>query len=590
MSTAPPWDRTAWVIAALLGLAVLLNWPYLSGGFQADDLLLINRLREDPLAFSRWRGLWDTVDVPAFTSLWWADEGFDGAFWRPLPSLVFEGSIRLLGDIAWPLHLLSILLHGAVGAALYLLVRRLSRSGLLALLAAVLFVTCEDHSMGVGWISTVTDLICAHGVLLALLAQQRWLATRRALWIAGVVAALGLAFVSKESGVIAPLLVVLLALFMPTGHDGDDTSLRRTAHDVASWLPALLCLGIYLAAYARLDLGGMRNLMYLDPIAQPGAYLAHAVLHLPVLWAATITPLPPSLAMFAPQLLVALAVFGAACFVVTCALLWPHRRNALVRWAFIGWLVALLPQVATDASERALYLPFLMASVFLATLLSGLGRLAARMPQERRLAGRRHRIAAWLVLSSVLAPGVVMSAGMPFAMRASLSAPADHARTALPHVELREPEHILLLNTAGSFDTFYPAGVLTFDLRRSVDARPLSSCNAVMSVLRESNDAFILRADRAGWISNTFARIVRVKPALRRGKRYDNDLFSVELLELTPSGDDVLAARFTMKRPLDDPATLFLYWNGSAFAPLDLAALGEPKQLADTSDIWASME
>jgi len=87
-----------------------------------------------------------------------------------------------------------------------------------------------------------------------------------------------------------------------------------------------------------------------------------------------------------------------------------------------------------------------------------------------------------------------------------------------------------------------------------------------------------------------FARIFRTRP-LAAGRVYDTDLFQATLVELTPDGSDVLAVRFDLKRPLDDPSLLFLYWNGREFEPLDLASLapGASLELADTSDIWAGM-
>jgi hypothetical protein len=114
------------VLIGLLFVSLAYNWYYLTGGFDADDLLLINLLREDPLRFSHWCGLWSTFDIPGFMSMWWADPGIAGAFCRPLTSLVFEGSIRVFGETALPLDLLSIVLQGLVAGGLYLFVRRLT--------------------------------------------------------------------------------------------------------------------------------------------------------------------------------------------------------------------------------------------------------------------------------------------------------------------------------------------------------------------------------------------------------------------------------------------------------------------------------
>lgn len=60
---------------------------------------------------------------------------------------------------------------------------------------------------------------------------------------------------------------------------------------------------------------------------------------------------------------------------------------------------------------------------------------------------------------------------------------------------------------------------------------------------------------------------------------------------LTADGGDVLAVRFDLKRPREDPSLLSLYWDGRGFAPLEPASLapGESLVLAGTSGIWAGM-
>ena len=80
-----------------LGLLVLIsfvfNWPYLMGGFLGEDYIFLNLLRQDPLPYSRWLGLWSVADLSSLTSIWWFEGQGVSAFWRPVPSLLFEGSV-----------------------------------------------------------------------------------------------------------------------------------------------------------------------------------------------------------------------------------------------------------------------------------------------------------------------------------------------------------------------------------------------------------------------------------------------------------------------------------------------------------------
>jgi hypothetical protein len=121
--------------------------------------------------------------------------------------------------------------------------------------------------------------------------------------------------------------------------------------------------------------------------------------------------------------------------------------------------------------------------------------------------------------------------------------------------------------------------------------RVLSACNAVVTIERTGDASFVIRSDRPGWLSNFFARALRVKPVLREGTVYENNLFSATLMQLTDDREDVLAVRFDMNKGLSDESILFLYWDGKAFRPVDLSALplGEQRLLADTSNIVAHL-
>jgi hypothetical protein len=590
--------RKPWVIVvALFALALLLNLPYLWGGFQGDDLLFVGLLREDPLRFSHWMGMWSVDDIEMFHSLWWRDPDFAASFWRPLPSLIIEGSIRLFGENPFPLHLLSLLLHGAVAAILFLVVRRITGDHLVAALSGFLFVTCEDHSLGIGWISTVTDLMCVLGILGALWAHVVWLQERKPSALALSLLALALAFVSKESAATAPLALALLTFLVPRGREEGEpsvwrdlgTRVRSVLRDPLSWAPAMVLLVVYLGAYKGLGLGQMNNLMYNDPFGQPLAYMAWGSLYLPVLWLATLTPMTPSLALFVPASLVPLAVLGAIAF--ACALLawWPFRHRPIAVWAFATWTLALLPQLGTDPSERAMYFPFAAASILLALLLAGV--LPAAWRKASDVLPRASRLGGWYVALGIALPGLLLSATMPNEYRKSLQLPEKEALTALPHIRDHHPDHVVALNTSGMFVTFYVGGALAFEEGGPVDVRLLSSCNGVLSVERVDEDSIVIRTDRPGWLSNLFARAVRTVPHLEMGRTYERDLFTAVLLETTPDGSDALAVRFDMALPLDDPRVLFLSWNGESFEPIDLLGLpvGERIPLWDSSNVWEAL-
>jgi hypothetical protein len=193
----------------------------------------------------------------------------------------------------------------------------------------------------------------------------------------------------------------------------------------------------------------------------------------------------------------------------------------------------------------------------------------------------------------VLVPGIILSAAYPYIYLPSLDRPHRDVATMLPYLERGDVEHVVMLNTSGCFQTLYPPPIVEYYVGPRIHVWVLSSMNGVVSVERIDDSSFVVRADRSGWLTNIFAGMLLSSRPLEVGAVYDKGLFTATLLELTPSGRDVLAVRFDMSRPLDDPSVLFVQWDGKEqkYRPFDLASLppGQSVILADTSDIWASM-
>ena len=597
-----PLLRTGPALALFILVSLAFNWPYLTSGFQGEDYIFLNALRQEPPGHSWLLGLWASWDLPAITSIWWFEGGggHGGGFWRPVPSLLFEGSVRVLGEHAFPLHLAYIIVHGLVGGTLFLLVRRITGRPLVALLAGLLFLSCEDHTLGVGWIAMGTDLLCVLFVNLSLLAHAAWLDQRRPWALVGALAALVPALLSKESAATAPLVIVLMTLIMPRGRERELstarlsalwTRLARFVRDWVSWAPAVALLVAYIVAYKLLGFGGVSSGMYVDPFIDPGRYLGHLFVHLPIMWLATLSPVPPYLVMFWPAVTAFLSVAGAIAFVIWVAALWWMRKSALVAWAMGLYILALLPQMAADASERGLYFPAIGSSVLLALLLVQIGPITRRVVSAAPRASTFARIMGWAVLVCVLLPGVVLSAAMPLMYSTAFGKPNAQTATMFPHVDERNPEHVVVLNTVGPVHTFYLAPLVAYHAGHPIDIRVLSSVNGVMSVERVAERSFVLRADRKGWLTNMFAGMLRSARLPKPGRVYEKGLFWVTLAEMSPDGRDVLGVRFDMDRPLDDPEVLFIRWDGETFRPIDLAAMptGEITTLADTSGLWNSM-
>jgi hypothetical protein len=598
------WYTPAFALSLLWFLVVFFNWPYLTSGFVGDDIMFLNILRQDSLPFSRWQGIWSipVSDWDFLERLWWRDwsaAGGGGFFWRPVPSLIFEGSIRIFGENALPLHVCSILIHGGVTTGLYILMRSLSNHHWLAFFSALFFVTCEDHTMQVGWIAAMTGVLCVFFIIAALVAHTVWLERRKRKWLITSSVSLILAISCKETAAVAPLAIILLCVFFPSGsgdRTGIETGFRERfltcARDPLSWLPATVILAAYLALYKMLNLGNMSSLVYISPLTEPLKYISHLAVNLPVMWLAAFSPMPPYLAMFWPEMAPVMAVLGAVVFTVFISTLWPLRNKSLLQFAVVLFLLALLPEMATDASERGLYFPMIPASILLAILMLSIkplatkfaGRLSFTNPPWMRFVG-------WVVFIGILIPGTVLSVAYPWIYLPGMEKPLKELRTAVPHIQASQAEHIVVLNTSGFMNTIYVSDVLTFVFGDRLDVWLLSSANGIFQLEKTGDSSFVICTDRSGWLDNWFSRLVRTKSNLVQGNRYETSLFTATLDELTSTGRDILAVRFDFNSSLHHHKWLFLRWNGETYEALDVGslAIGETVKLADTSDIWKSM-
>ncbi len=137
--------------------------------------------------------------------------GVDNLY-RPLVSMSYAVQWWLHGadeSDAWKFHLVNLLLHAAVAAVVAELARRLS--GLrLAWIAGLLFAAHPVHVEAVANIVGRAELMCALGVVGALvLFLHEPMTTGRAFAITGCFV---MAVLSKEQGMLAPLLILLLCL------------------------------------------------------------------------------------------------------------------------------------------------------------------------------------------------------------------------------------------------------------------------------------------------------------------------------------------------------------------------------------------
>jgi hypothetical protein len=380
-----------WIVAlAFLAIGLLAYAPYLPSGFAADDFIFINMM-EGATPHNPWLGFWA---VPAdqfrgFTQLWWIATPPAGAFLRPLPSWTLTAIHGVFGRNAVPFHITSVMIHAVVALTAFLLLRRLSGRDLPSLLAALFFLICEDHAMTVAWVTTITDLMCALFLNLALLCHVIARQERRPKMFAASLLFFLVAFASKETAAIFPVIIGIYELLFAARLAGREKlagladRIRLMLKSWWAWTIPLIVFGAYMAFYRSL-LPPLSTMMYIDPFSQPGRYLAAAIPNIPVMFVALLSQFLPSIVLMVPGTLYIAAGLGLA---LTLFLVWallPYRNQPALWFSLVVFTLALLPGLATDPGERLLYYPSVFGFFPIAWLVLNIPTIKKRfMPDSR---------------------------------------------------------------------------------------------------------------------------------------------------------------------------------------------------------------
>ena len=346
---------------AVLGLLVLSFVPYLNAlgnAFVYDD---VPQLLENPYIHSfRYLG-------KIFGSTVWTFQGAQGItnYYRPLMSFAYAVIYHFSGPIAFPFHLLNIVLHAAIVVLLFFLTERLFGDRLMALAAAGLFAVHPIHTESVAWIAGLPDLELGLFLLLTFLLYlqlDRAGSERTAPWTSyiAMLAMYFLALLSKEQALVLPAILAVYEHFYRS--DRGATSLRIK---LSRYLPLFATAAAYLAfrifgfggfapSVSRPELG--RGGVILSAIALVGSYLWKLIwpVHLSAFYIfhASNSIREPHVLGGIAGLLLCLGLFA-----------WLWRNAHDLSFAFI-WMGALIAPVlnarwlpAAVFAERYLYLP-----------------------------------------------------------------------------------------------------------------------------------------------------------------------------------------------------------------------------------------
>jgi len=490
---------------APLGLAVVaffVSAPSLGAGFIVDDHVHRFFARGGTIPGGP-RGPWDLYHFadggPGLHEAmdrglhpWWTSPDLRLAFFRPVASLLRVAEERLFGDHAVLDHLVTSALLVATVLAVHAAFRRWI-GGAAATFGALLFALDDAHATTVTWIAARHSLLatCAGAVALALYLRGR--DAKKTSVGAGIAMAVALAS-SEASLSFLPLFAAIALVEDP-----------RPAKDRARALaPVLAAVGVWLVAYAVGGYGSRASAYYVDPIRDPGRFVAVSALRLPALAASQVFFPPSELSSMAAPLAPPVAIFGA--FVLALVLVVAYRsrekRRALALYA--AFVVGLVPACGTNADDRLLMVPGIAAM--------GLAAVVCRSAYASR-----ERLGAKAVLGAVVAVHVGVAALLsPLRMgffASSMGEIVRHGRETLYAFEDPGPKRLLVVTS--------PDGLLPSSMQISRQnaglpvpraARILVTAPAGDVTISRTSDTAIEIVSTGGMMRDPFVGAVRAAP------------------------------------------------------------------------------
>jgi len=575
---------------------LIINLPYTIGRFSSDDFMFVSVLEEN-IPYNTLTGFWSLnfEDFPGFHSMWWKDANADGKFFRPLPSLVFSVIFEIFGrDSSIPLHIISILMHSLVAFSVFLLFNKMSKRYEISLLAAFLFLISEDQTMTIGWIATNTDIFA---VLFINLSLFFYIVFREELNYKKLLVSLLLiffAFLCKETAIIAPIAIILYEIIFQTkSKRGKDFIYNLSnrfsgfAKNWKYWGVILLFLIVFLVLY-KCSGYGATNLMYYDLLGQPIAYIKNLFIGYPLLFAGYLSILPIGLTPFIKSLTLPFALAGIFLLIIFLVTLYPYRKDKVIQFCLILFLVSILPQLSTIAAERLLYYPLVAGCFIVSFLIFQIKFLKKKFsPKTRKPVKYLGSIMGYYFIVSSLILSLILSVVYPYSFKSSLEYPEKVILEGKVYTDETNPEHIILLNTPGPFIALYAKDIFRYHYHGYRDVQVLSSFNGRVLINKLSDNSIVLKTEDEGWVTNFFALVIRAAPEIEEGYIYQCNDFFASVIKTTPDKKDVLQVKFDFRYSLASDNVVLLYYDGEKMKKWDFInqVIGKWMLVGDSSDI-----
>lgn len=567
----------------LAAVAIVLSLPSLFGGFALDDHYFrmvfqgspgLPELDPHPLeTFTFGGGTPETNRVRMNRGLlpWWTPMHWQTSFWRPVTSVTHRIDHQLFGNTAWPMHLHSVLLYGLLVLTLVTLYRRLCASAAIAGLAALLFIVDDANALPVGWLSSRNTLLSAIFAVLTLLLYDQWRRVGKRWAMPSSLVALVLALLSGEGAVAVTAYLFAYAVFIEK---------TRPRVRLLSLLPYAVAVIAWRLVYTGLGYGAANSLVYVDPGAQPAAFLSNAAYRWPAYLFGLFGMADPFMGSFLSSPWIAL-VWALMVTLLAFALwvIWPViRNNDGQKFWLVGSVLAVAPACATYPQSRLLMFAAIGAMPVIAHFLYAVATREEHVLFSRRWPGPARVLTGFFIFAHLIVAPVCFVFGTISMLPVERVVRAYNA--SIPSSpEIRDRKVIVVRSALDVVTAGIP--ILRSSLNQPVPESTwqLVSGFGPLTIERVDAHTLVVRTKRAVYphaVGQVFAR-----PPWRDmqpGEKRELDGLTIEVLRINRDGrpKDV---RFEFAQPLESPDYHWLTMDAGRYVPFELPAVGDSVEL-----------
>ncbi|NMO13475.1 hypothetical protein HPC49_09550 [Pyxidicoccus fallax] len=557
---------------------MLVSLPLFTVGLFGDDFIYLGivagREAPAPLAnstFDLYRFIAGDPDIarPLMQKgvfPWWTLPELKLAFWRPLTSVTMAADYALFGENTTAYHVHSLLWYLGLVGVFALLMRR-TLAGAVGALALLLFAIDDSHAVPLGWWCNRNAMVSTLPALVGLWLHMEWREHGRK-WAAPlslVALAVGLTGGETALGVFAYVLAYEVL--------GAKGPWRQRLLGVA---PAAVLALVYLAIYKKLGYGSFGSDLYVDPVAQPLAWLKVAAVRIPAMLWGLLLSIPSDLTLMLADAEAITVLVGVGALALVGGMLravWPHlsedeRRHS--RWMLAGALLALVPVSGTIQGDRLLLVPSLGGAAVIAMVLTHVWRNRARSKGWRVLAGA----------AAVLAVTHVLLAPLSWYSTSSTMGGISRGMARVHQLLEKEldvatlPNQRVAVLTLPSPNLSLYASIAWWAKGNTLPRSwwTLSYAYDIHRATRTGSNTLEVELTELRFFDTLYERVHRGAAfMLKQGDEVKLDGLTVKVVEADARGIKRLS--YTFDVPLEDPSLVLMHWKNRRLERLAIPAL-----------------